>query len=288
MKNYLQHIEYLGFLIVFRLIRAMPLDMASAVSGKLWRVFAPLNKRHQRALDNLARAFPEKSLQERELIARNMWENLGRVTAESFQLDRLLAQEEQRIHYEIQHLEEGIDRERGSLILSMHTGNWEICCWPMTQAGFNPAGVYQRVKNPKIDALIANVRAPVYPGGLFAKSHDTGRKLVSWVKKGGQLGVLSDQRENKGIVVPFFGHPAPTTPLPAMLAVRLDVPIIIGRVIRQKGVNFHVEGQFLEYETTGSKKEDIETVTIAIQKQFEDWIREYPDQWMWGHRRWES
>ena len=55
---------------------------------------APYDRRHQRALDNLAIAFPEKSLAEREAIALGMWENLGRVMAETMQIDRIIADPE--------------------------------------------------------------------------------------------------------------------------------------------------------------------------------------------------
>ena len=286
MKAVLQLLEYAVFRFAVFVIRLMPLDMASFVFGKLWRVFAPFNRRHKRAIANLAMAFPEMPEAERQRIARNMWENLGRVMAESFQIDRLIADPDRVLCDE--HEAIAALKGHGSLILSMHAGNWEVCVWPVTRAGYKPAGVYQKIKNPHVDKYIRGLREPLYPGGLFSKSHDTARKLVTWVRQGGQLGVLADQRDNKGIRIPFFGHEAPTTPLPAMLAVRLDAPILIGRVIRLRGSRFRVEGHLLDVARTGDKQADIEETTRRIHKTFEDWIREYPDQWMWGHRRWKS
>lgn len=286
MKQFLQLIEYAAFRSVVGLIRAMPIDMASAVVGKLWRAIAPFNRRHKRALANLALAFPDKSQSERERIARDMWENLGRVMAESFQLDRLIADRE-RI---IDDMDPAIRPLAGksALMISMHSGNWEICVWPMTMAGFAPAAVYQKVKNPYVDAYIHKLRAPLYPGGLFTKSHDTGRKLVTWVRQGGSLALLADQRDNKGIKIPFFGVDAPTTPLPAMLAVRLETPLMIGRVIRLNGCRFKIESRILDIVRTGDSKADTEENTRRIHATFENWIREHPEQWMWGHRRWKS
>lgn len=282
----LQKIEYFAFRAMVFLIRLMPLDVASAVFGRLWRWLAPLNKRHRRALDNIAMAMPDMPKEARRRVIGDMWENLGRVVAESFQLDRLLADPDRILCDENEMIASLSDR--GSLIISLHAGNWEICVWPVTRSGYRPAGVYQRIKNPFVDAYIRQIRAPLYPGGLFTKSHDTARKLVTWVRQGGQLGVLADQRDNKGITVPFFGHDAPSTPLPAMLAVRLDVPVVIGRVIRTRGSRFRVEGELLDVARTGDRQGDTLETTRRIQATFERWIRENPAQWMWGHRRWKS
>ena len=84
--------EYLLLRLLVGLIRLMPLDTSANLSAKLWRLLAPFGKkRHQRALANLALAYPEKSPEERLEIALAMWENLGRVMAETMQFDRLLA-----------------------------------------------------------------------------------------------------------------------------------------------------------------------------------------------------
>src|SRR5688572_16377371 len=89
----LQHrVEYGALRLLAGLIRSLPLDAGANLSGRLWRLIAPLNRRHKRALANLAIAFPEKSEAEREAIARAMWENLGRVMAETMQIDRLIAE----------------------------------------------------------------------------------------------------------------------------------------------------------------------------------------------------
>src|SRR5215510_996953 len=85
--------EYLGLRLIIALVRAAPMDVAVAVSGRLWRLIAPHDRRHKRALANLAIAFPDKPLEEREAIARAMWENLGRVMAETMQLDRERSEE---------------------------------------------------------------------------------------------------------------------------------------------------------------------------------------------------
>ena len=134
----------------------MPLDVGANVSGKLWRLIAPFNRRHKRALANLAIAFPEKTAAEREAIARAMWENLGRVMAETMQIDRIIA-EPDRI--ELDPATERMfarykDKLGAAIGVTLHMGNWELAAWPMTVAGNNPAAVYRSVNNPYVDRYL--------------------------------------------------------------------------------------------------------------------------------------
>src|SRR5205814_7970153 len=91
LKDLRYRAEYIALRLVEALVRAVPLDVGVNVSAKAWRLIARFDRRHQRALDNLAIAFPQKTPQERQAIALAMWENLGRVMAETMQIDRILA-----------------------------------------------------------------------------------------------------------------------------------------------------------------------------------------------------
>ena len=82
MLDFRYRLEYLLLRLIIGFVLLFPLDVAVPLSAKIWRTLASRGRRHQRALDNLARAFPEKSQEEREAIASAMWENLGRVMAE--------------------------------------------------------------------------------------------------------------------------------------------------------------------------------------------------------------
>jgi len=167
--------------------------------------------------------------------------------------------------------------------------------WPLAQAGIQPAAVYRLVKNPFVDLYLRSKRTALYPGGLFAKGrakgvlagHDTARMIGSYLRQGGRLGFLCDLFDAKGIPVPFFGHPAPSTPFPAMLARRLGARMWVGRCIRiDNKCRFAVEIKELKVPRTDDADSDIRAITVAMQAQFEEWIREYPEQWMWSNRRW--
>lgn len=288
-------LEYVLLRGVIALVRAFPLDTGRELSAKTWRLLAPYGRRHKRALDNLAIAFPEKTLEERQAIALDMWENLGRVMAETMQLDRIL-KDPDRIEVETPVLlKRYVNKMGAAVVASMHMGNWELAMWPLTLAGAKPAGVYRLVDNPYVDMYLRSQRTELYPGGLFARGksqgvrsgHDTARMIVGYVRKGGRVGFLVDRYDRGGIAVPFFGKPARTSVIPGMLARRVGARLWAGRCIRVgKDSRFKVRVREVKVPWTDDPNADIQAALTELQAQFEEWIRETPEQWMWSNRRW--
>jgi KDO2-lipid IV(A) lauroyltransferase len=86
--------------------------------------------------------------------------------------------------------------------------------------------------------------------------------------------------------VSFFGHPAMASSLPAVLARRLDMPLIAGRIARTGGAHFRLDAVSIPLARTDDPTADIAAATTAVSAQFEAWIRDTPGQWMWAHRKW--
>ncbi len=282
--------EYVLLRGVIVVVRALPLDTATRWSAKTWAFIAPKTRRHKRALANLEKAFPEKTPEEREAIARAMWANLGRVMVETMRLDEILDQPE-RVEVESPHILERYHGRLGPMICaSMHMGNWELAMLPLTRAEAKPAAVYRLVDNPYVDLYLRSQRGKLYPGGLFARGkaagHNTARIIGTYIRKGGRLGFMADLYDRRGIEVPFFGHPARSSAVPAMLARRLGTRLWVGRCIRiGTGSNFKVAIKELKVPRTGDAEADIVWIVARMQEQFETWIREHPEQWMWSNRR---
>lgn len=290
--------EYLGLRLIAGLVRSAPLDVAGNVSARIWRLIARYDRRHRRALQNLAIAFPEKSAAEREKIALAMWENLGRIMVETMQLDRIIA-EPDRIEL-IDSTARVFDRYRnkmGAAIgVTLHMGNWELASWPLTVAGNNPAAVYRTVKNPYVDRYLRALRKDLYPGGLLGKGRingsieegqKTARLIMDFVRQGGRLGLVCDLHDRSGLPVPFFGRPAKSVTIPAMIARRVGARIWMGRCLRVGNQSrFKIEFKELKVPRTANAADDVKWTTAAMQAQFEAWVREVPEQWMWSNRRW--
>lgn len=283
MQNWVEGIALHAAIWVFRLI---PVDVASFVMGAFWRRLAPLNARHKRALRHLEKAFPEMAPEERERTVRGMWENLGRVAAETFHIDRLLRKEKRFEADADEETQELLKGGKACLFVSLHSANWELCVQPAVHNGLSITGIYQALRNPEADKALQALRQDLYKGGLLSKSHQTARKILATLKSGGVVAMMGDLRETRGIQVPFFGQLAYANPVPASLARSCNVPIVLGRVIRKSGVHFRVEGRAIHVPITDNRQADIETATAQIHAVFEEWIREYPDQWMWIHKKW--
>lgn len=277
--------EYGAFRLLAAFARALPVETASNLSAALWRAIAPRLSRHRRALAHLAAAFPDTSEAERDAIARDMWEMLGRTFAEAFHLDEIVSGD--RISYGPPELFDALRaRAAGEIVVSLHSGNWELTAAGGREAGLKVAGVYQAIKNPYVDAYVNRLRAPLYPGGLHAKAPETATVLMRHAKRGGAVALLADLRDRNGAAVRFFGRPAPSTTFPALLARSLGLPLLAARVVRLPGVRFRIEVVELDVPRDGDRKADVLAATQAIQAQFETWVRETPSQWMWAHRRW--
>jgi KDO2-lipid IV(A) lauroyltransferase len=197
-----------------------------------------------------------------------------------------------RIEFENPALIERYRDKVGAMVFaSLHMGNWEVAMSPVAAFGARAAMVYRIVENPYVDRFLRRLRESLYPAGMFATKSDDGfntvMRIAAFVRQGGTLGMLADLAEWKGVQVPFFGHMMSATTAPAWLARRAGASLWVGRVIRiGKQSRFKIAMKELKVPRTDDAGEDIRELTASIQRQFEAWIREYPEQWMWSNKRW--
>lgn len=278
-------IEYLAFAFVGLIFRLMPLEAASSLSGTLWRLFAPFSSRFKRSLKNLEVAYPSHSEAMRYKIALESWGTMGRIFAETFRLVEIC--NSGRVVVEnLDEIRNLIKDERGFIVCAAHQGNWEVGVAALRQIGIETAGIYRPLKNPFVNSVMSRQRETLYLGGLFPKSNQTARTAMRHVRNGGVISIMADLRDKSGIMTPFFGREAPSTPFPALLAVTLGKKLLIGQVIRDSGVRFRVKLEEVDVTRTGNRETNIATTTVLIQSKIEGFVREYPDQWMWSNRRW--
>ncbi len=290
--------EYFFLRSIVAIVRSFGLRRSVQLSARAWRFLAPMiaKKRHNRALENLAVAFPEMARAERERIALAHWENLGRVMAETMQLDRILA-EPGRVQVEDAHVFERYINKFGPIVgVSLHMGNWELAIWPMTMGGKKPGAVYRSVNNPYVDQYLRDQRADIYPGGLFGRgkvegdhgdNQRTARLITDFVRRGGQLGMVCDLYDRSGIPVPFFGRDARTQAIGAMIARRVGARVWMARCLRIGDESrFTIQLKELRVPRSANQSADVREMMTQMQIQFETWIKEHPEQWMWSNRRW--
>ncbi|RBP09756.1 KDO2-lipid IV(A) lauroyltransferase [Roseiarcus fermentans] len=283
-KDLRHRLEYAGFRVAEAVARAVPLEVASKASGLAWRLIAPRLYRQERVLRNLALAFPDMPETERRTLAAATWENLGRTFAESFHLRRIASQG--RVTLDPDSPWDAI--ASGPCVLcGLHLGNWELMGCAAKRVGAPLTGVYQRMSNPLVDAETHRMRAFLYEGGLLPKTPVTARALLRAARSGGYPAFLADLRDDRGAAVPFFGHPARSNVFPALLARTTGLPLYAAAAFRLPKVRFRVRVVRVPIPETDDQQADAVAATAALQAQFEAYIREAPEQWMWAHRKWD-
>jgi len=231
-------------------------------------------------------AFPHLTDGEIRALSLKVWDNLGRVMAEAIHLPCLRQRAWQSRRDYAGAGTVLTNPAHGLILASGHIGAYELVVMGGFMGGFEPTGVYQELSNPLVDSFLRDLRRPMFPGGLFPKSHKTARKVLSIVKAGGTAAFLADQREFKGIKITFFGMPAYCNPFPSLLARHCRAPLIAGRVIRALGATFIFQADEVSVPRTKDVAADIRVGTQRFHDLLEGYIREYPEQWMWTHRKW--
>jgi len=269
------------------LFRALPLDAASWLGGRIARTFGPLTRAQKTAIENLRRAMPELDETARRKIIDLMWDNIGRTVGEYPHLGRLMT-DTQRVEIidpaglANKLREDGI----GALLVGMHYGNWELSTVPGFRAGMVQRHFYRAPNNPYVNDMLIGLRQAMQQEGYLAKGAEGARQAVALLRKGTHLGMLVDQKQDEGIAAPFFGRDAMTTTAPAALARRVGVPIAAAQVVRLKGAKFRIFVHEFDVAKTDDREADVIVTTKQINTRLESWVRDHPEQWFWVHRRW--
>jgi KDO2-lipid IV(A) lauroyltransferase len=249
---------------------------------------------HRIGRANLAAAFPDKSSAQIEQILAGVWDNLGRVGAEFPHLDRLrLLEPGQQGSADIGYDEataarfEQVRAGRPTLIFAAHLANWELPALCAARFQLDTCVLFRPPSVRAVADAILKIRAGCM-GTLVPSSFSAPVQLASALESGRHVGMLVDQYEHKGADVIFFGRRCKASPLLAQLAHHLDCPIRGVRVIRQPDRNsFRVElTEPLDLPRDSEGRIDVSATTQQIASIVETWVREYPDQWLWVHRRW--
>ena len=272
-------------------VRLLPPLAASAAGGAVARGIGMLLPVSRVADANLRLAMPELTAAERRRIVRGVWDNLGRTAAELPHLDRLAATAAGP-GWEVAGLEllERLVRQGGPVIFfSGHLANWELLSAIPNRYGFKLATFYRAASNPRVDRLIQRLRARAAGQAppQFAKGAIGAREAMAYLKAGGLLGMLVDQKMNDGIAAPLFGHRAMTAPAAASFALRFGCPLVPAHMERIGPCRFRLTIEPpLALPGSGDRLADISALTAEMNRYLEKWIRARPESWLWLHRRW--
>jgi KDO2-lipid IV(A) lauroyltransferase len=281
--------EAVAFFLFIGFFRLFGLDSASAIGGWIGRNILRRSAMGRRARDHLKRAYPEKNGAEIEVIALEMFDNLGRTVAEYAHLDKMkLHGDNPRLSVTgTQYAQAAIASGKGVIFVSGHFANWEVMPFTAAQLGYESGEVYRPLNNPYVDRWMVAQRMANGPKEQIAKGVQGTKRIFTMLRGGKCILLLADQKTNEGLPAPFFGRDAMTTPAPAALALKLGSVILPASNERLGGARFRMKiYPPIDFTPTGDHDRDIHQLTIRITEAIEQMVRERPSQWLWVHRRW--
>jgi len=275
------------------LLGVLPRTVARSVGAGIGAVaFHLLSRLRKTGLRNLELAYPRKSEAERLKILRDEYRSLGWQMAEFCQMSKYTPESASKlIRYE------GLDnylgaraRGKGVLVVTGHLGAWELSSFYHSLMGYPMSLVIRRLDNPRVDALVNTIRTR--HGNRVIHKDDFARGLITAMHAGETVGILMDTNMTppQGVFVPFFGIEACTASGLARVALRSGAAVLPGFLLWEEPEQKYVLhfGEELELIRTGDAADDIVANTALFTAAIESYIRRYPGQWLWVHRRWKT
>jgi KDO2-lipid IV(A) lauroyltransferase len=288
-----EQIEYVFARFLVTAFGLMPRRAARhAAAAVAWLGFHLARRQRRAGLHNLQMAFPELSSQERLRILRGCFRNLGRLLVEFSHFPELNKKNISEFvsHDGLENYLEGLARGRGIIFMTAHFGAWELSSFAHSLYGYPLKFVVRPIDNPKVDALITHYRT--LGGNVPIQRRSAGRDILKALRDNEAVGILFDQNttSDEGIFVDFFGIPAATTPAIATFALRTGAAVLPGFLIWEESVGKH-RLRFdppVKLVDTGNLEHDVAENTKLFNHILEEYVRKYPDQWLWIHRRWKT
>lgn len=278
---------------LLNVLKLFPADGAMNFADRVARFIGPKTRRHALMMTNLRNAFPEKSDAELSAIAMESWGNMGRMAAEYVFLDRLFdfdpfSDKVGRVEVEgVPIFIDLYENRRPFIVFTGHTGNFEMLPVAGAAFGIEVTVLFRPPNNPYIAEKVFEFRR-ARMGNLVPSHAGSSFTLARKLDSGQPVGVLVDQKYRKGLPTSFFGQPVQTNPLLAKLVRQFDCEVYPARCIRLPNNRFRLELEpAMEIPRKADGSVDVDATAQKLNDKVEQWVREYPSQWLWYHDRWD-
>jgi len=286
-------VEFAALWVVVRVLGALPRGVSRVVAiGFALAVYGVHGRLRRVGMRNLEMAFPEMPAKLRRRILRGEFVSLGRQLAEFCLFPSYTPENVGRvvIYDGFENFERARAKGKGVLFLTGHLGGWELSSFFHSLQGHPLQIVMRGLDNPYVDRLVQSYRT--MHGNSVVDKDDFVRGLLGAMKKGETVGILMDTNMTppQGVFVDFFGIPACTASGLARIAMRTDAAVVPGfcvwdSVLRKYRLRFDPAMELIR---TGSDDEDVLTNMALFTEKIEEFVRKYPEQWLWVHRRWKT
>lgn len=289
----LQHrIEYWAVAGVLRFLGWLPPRLVRGACAALAASSYWLWPRLRRVgIFNLRLAFPEWSERRRRRVLFGTFQNLGRMLADFARFPKLDRNniEELIVYDGFEHFARAREQGKGVLFLTAHFGNWELSSFAHGLYGHPLNFAVRQMDNPLLNDLINRYRCR--SGGRTIEKNDFARQALRALRRGEALGILMDTNmlASEGVFVDFFGRLACTTTGPARITRKARAPLVLGLAIWDSKLGkYRLRFEPVQWIACQDPEEEIVANTANFTRLIEEYVRRYPDQWLWVHRRWKT
>lgn len=287
----LQRVEYIVYRFVARRVTAMSEESVHRWGTRLGILGGKiLRGRHRLMMRNLRFVYPDRPEKELRKIANDCWRHFGRETLISIQIQNLSLEEiAARCPFVNTHiLEEAIARGKGTILISAHWGGWEVAGLAIMSLVRNVRTVARPLDNELLERELQQIRART--GAEVVDRRKAARVLLKGLAENSLLVLLPDQAvlPREGVLAPFLGHSAWTTPAPAKMALRAGATIVFGFCIPD-GLRHRLEfADAIRADLLTEAERDPVELTRRINDIISHRIHARPDLWLWMHDRWKG
>ena len=282
-------LQYFVVWLLTLLARALPVEMTDRIARLFGNLsYFLLGKRRKIAFENITHAFgnsiPDRRKKE---IARSAFQSAALSMVELFTVSKIKKNAAARFKLlGNEFLEEVFAKKRGAILVISHLGSWEYLSFLPFLTKHPWSVVVKDIKNPYLNKAIDAMRRIMTVNPISKDSSI--RAVLTELKNGHGVAILIDQWAGKeGLWGEFFGENTSTTSIPARLSQKTGSALVPAYCLRKKPGHYeiHIEKPI----TYDKNRPDWETaVTQELNTVLEHQIRENPDQWLWGHRRWKD
>jgi KDO2-lipid IV(A) lauroyltransferase len=285
--------EYLVLRLMVAAVGVLPRSAARAVGVGIGKVvWALLPRLRSVGLRNLKMAFPEKSEADIQRVLGGVYRSLGRQIGEFCKMPSYTAAEASKFirYVGLEHYLAAKAKGNGVLVVTGHLGAWELSSFYHSLMGHPMSLVIRRLDNPLVDEFVNAVRCR--HGNRVIHKDDFARGLLRAMHDGETVGVLMDTNMTppQGVFVPFFGTEACTATAVARVALKTGAAVLPGFLVWEEAEQRYALhfGAELELLRSGDAERDIVANTAMFTAAIEAFVRRYPEQWLWLHRRWKT
>jgi Kdo2-lipid IVA lauroyltransferase/acyltransferase len=291
---------YIAIRVLVAVLQALPVRIAFAVSDALAALAHRIDRRHREvAADNLRHAFPEKSPREIDILVRGCYRHCVRIVVEMALLPRKFRLSNWpcygRLRNGAPQLEALLDRDRPTLIVTAHFGNWELAGYAIGAFGFRSYAIARVLDNPFLEDYFKRFRQGT--GQAIIAKNDDFPRLEAALRLGGKVATLADQDAGpRGVFVDFFGRPASAHKAVALMAMEFNAVMLVIGVPRigqfdltRTGFGYEIVCEdVIDPAEYAGRPDAVKAITARYHAALERMIRRHPEQYFWLHRRWKS